>query len=94
MSGVVDVEFLEEETVLDIELEDSEEFDIDFSETLDTGVYGDSEYEGVYEIVPKVDAQSLPTKEKYLKEDVTIHGVPYFETDNEVGTTVYIASEV
>ena len=52
-------------------------------------------YEGPYEVTPKADEQqTLHTKDKSMKEDVTVRAVPYYEMDNQTGTTVYIASEV
>jgi len=51
-------------------------------------------YTGAYEVTPKVEEQTLPTKERYMNDDVTVYGVPYFQTSNEYGDTVYIASEV
>ena len=51
-------------------------------------------YNGPYEVVPKVEAQILPTKHKYLSEDVQVLAVPYYEADNPIGTTIFIASEV
>lgn len=42
-------------------------------------------YDGEYEVRPKVEEQSLPTKNKLLSEDVNIEGIPYFETTNESG---------
>lgn len=48
-------------------------------------------YEGDYEVIPKVTAQSLPTKEKYMIDDVTVKEIPFFETSNNSGgNTVYI----
>jgi hypothetical protein len=52
-------------------------------------------YEGSYEVIPKVTAQSLPTKEKYLLKDVTIKEIPFFEVSNlEGGQTIYIGKEL
>lgn len=52
-------------------------------------------YEGPYEVTPKVDAQTMPTKDKCMRENMEIHGVPYFETTNTAGgNTVYIAKEI
>ena len=51
-------------------------------------------YDGPYEVTPKVEAQTLPTKQKYMTQDVTVLSVPYYEADNPIGTTIYIASEV
>lgn len=52
-------------------------------------------YSGEYEVTPKAyDEQTLETANRFLKNDVTVHAVPYYETSNVSGETVYIASEV
>lgn len=52
-------------------------------------------YEGSYEVTPKVDAQTIPTAQKFLTEDMRIKEIPYFVTSNNAGgDTVYIAKEV
>lgn len=49
-------------------------------------------YDGAYEVTPRAfDEQVLATRDKQMADDVTVHRVPYFETSNENGTTVYIA---
>lgn len=42
-------------------------------------------YDGVYEVRPTVEDQSLPTKDKLMSKDVHIEEIPYFETTNESG---------
>lgn len=62
-------------------------FDVDFE--AGTGV---SDYEGLYEVTPMAyTEQVLLTENKRMKHDVTVHMVPYYETTNTHGTTVYIA---
>jgi hypothetical protein len=52
-------------------------------------------YAGEYEVTPKVDAQTLPTKNKLMSADLTVKGVPIYETSNNAGgKTVYIAKEL
>lgn len=52
-------------------------------------------YNGDYEITPKVEAQIMPTKNKLMINDVEIKGVPIFSISNNAGgNTVYIAKEV
>lgn len=52
-------------------------------------------YDGEYVITPLAhDNQVLETNNKLLTDDVTVLKVPYFETSNLHGNTVYIASEV
>ena len=52
-------------------------------------------YEGTYSVTPSTaDAQTLPTAEKYLENDITVQKIPYYEVDNSSGgTTVYIGSD-
>lgn len=52
-------------------------------------------YTGEYNVVPKAaEEQKLPCAGKKMKNDVTVQRVPYYETSNDTGITVYIASEV
>lgn len=52
-------------------------------------------YAGSYETTPKVEKQTLPTKDKYMTDNVTIQAIPCFDVSNEAGgSTVYIGSEV
>ena len=50
-------------------------------------------YEGDYIVTPKAHLQSLPTRNKYMVNNLTVLQVPYYETSNTYGNTVYIASE-
>lgn len=48
-------------------------------------------YEGDYIVTPSVHVeQVLETNEKYMSDDVTALKVPYYETSNLYGMTVYI----
>jgi hypothetical protein len=47
-------------------------------------------YTGTYQITPRVNAQSLQTANRLLQRDVLVEEIPYFETSNEYGDTVYI----
>lgn len=51
-------------------------------------------YLGNYTITPKTSEQSMSTAGKKMLQDVTIKAVPYYETSNSKGKTVYIAMEV
>lgn len=56
---------------------------------------GAEPYGGEYVVIPKANEnQVLLTQNKILSENVTVTKVPYFETSNIYGDTVYIASEV
>ena len=52
-------------------------------------------YDGPYEAIPKVEAQTLPTAKKLMREDVSVRAIPYFDVSNPAGgNTIYIANEV
>ena len=52
-------------------------------------------YDGLYEAIPQVEAQTLHTAKKLMTDDVTVHGVPFYEVSNDQGgNTVYIAKEL
>ena len=51
-------------------------------------------YAGTTTVTPRVSEQILETANKTLLEDITVLEVPYYETSNVNGMTVYIASEV
>ena len=52
-------------------------------------------YNGDYEVTPKVNEQSLQTKDKRMIDDVKIKSIPFFEVNNNSGgSTVYIAKEI
>lgn len=50
-------------------------------------------YEGDYIITPKIDSQTMKTKNKKMEDNVTVLAIPYFETSNLTGKTVYIGGE-
>ena len=51
-----------------------------------TEYVGGDPFEGDYSVTPKVEAQTMPTKEKVMLDDVTIEPIPYAEvTNNFVG---------
>lgn len=52
-------------------------------------------YDGVYDVIPKAYVmQTLDTNGKTMEDDVRVHEVPYYETSNLNGTTVYIAETI
>lgn len=56
---------------------------------------GGNPYKGEYTVIPKANAPTvLETAGKTLNKDVTVTKIPYYETSNPTGDTVYIASEV
>ena len=84
------------------------EFDIQVNNELDISINGQDNtldmtiehgsggklpvYDGEYEVIPKIEEQSLATKNKSMTDDVHIQPIPYSEVSNtEGGVTVNIA---
>lgn len=91
------VSFKEGNTRLDAKFSQSDQsFLADFASLQKMTEYQDADpYTGSYEVTPKVDAQTLPTAQKLMTDNVQIHAIPIFEVSNtNGGETVYIASEV
>ena len=59
---------------------------LDMPEQIDSIQTGDiqiEEYNGNYEVIPRVEkTQILETQNKYMKNDVSVKPIPYFETSN------------
>ena len=51
-------------------------------------------YTGSYTITPKVNEQTMSTRNKLMQDNITIKAIPFYETDNSLGTTIYIGSEL
>lgn len=81
-----------EDSVYELSIDDGSEIDVD----LDTAIQiNDADpYEGDYTVTPKVASQMLGTKGKVMADDVTVLAIPYYDTSNPYGTTIYIGSEV
>ena len=47
-------------------------------------------YAGPYTVVPDQSMQVLETDKKNMAANVIVEPIPYYETSNEKGTTVYI----
>lgn len=52
-------------------------------------------YAGDTAVTPTVEGSTMPTKGKYMAQDVTINPIPFYNVSNTAGgTTVYIAKEI
>lgn len=52
------------------------------------------DYEGEYEIIPRLSSQVLATNERVMRSDMTIDGIPSYRTTNVGGGyTVIIAQD-
>lgn len=52
-------------------------------------------YDGTYTVTPKVDAQTIPTAQKFLTDNMTVKEIPIYNVGNTSGgSTVYIGTEI
>lgn len=52
------------------------------------------DYEGEYEVIPRLSPQVLATNERVMRSDMTIDGIPSYRTTNPSGGyTVIIAQD-
>lgn len=74
----------------------NKQFDIHFNELQKVNEAPTSYkyYDGDYSVIPKIQSQTLETREKIMKDDLEVKAIPYFETSNDSGTTIYIAKEI
>lgn len=50
-------------------------------------------YYGPYEVIPRSREQVLYTKDRILTNNVSVKKIPYYETSNQTGKTIYIGGE-
>lgn len=94
---LIRVKFQESKVGIDAKFSSSTvSIDTDFADLQKVTVREDVvPFMGEYTITPKVDAQTIPTAQKFMTDDMKIKAIPYFETSNNFdGETVYIGSEV
>lgn len=91
-----DYEFIvEEDNEYDIDIDNDLSYDLEENSIIDWKYIDYPIYKDDYIVTPKArESQVLETEGKLMKENLTVLEVPYFETSNEYGTTIYIASEV
>ena len=92
---LVEIIFEESDEMLEtVFFEDERELSADFGEVQEANAVGEP-YKGEYTVTPKVGMQVIPTKGKYMIDDMTVNPIPVFEVSNSSGgTTVYIAKEM
>lgn len=84
------VKFREEQTNIITLQSSNQRFSLGMENVQAVKVIDVPPYDGDYIVTPKADEQTLSTREKRMLDDVTIKSIPYVETSNVDGTTVYI----
>lgn len=75
----IDVEFDNAKFML-VDLDVSDDFKCDFGTGVTSG-----DYTGRYEVTPTAREQVLPTENKMMERNVTVHATPYSEVSNIYG---------
>lgn len=90
----LDVQFRQTGQKLPVSFHDSKAFGTTFQAIQKvTERLGVEYYTGGYDVTPRVDSQSLATKDKLMKDDVRVQSIPYFDVGNTSGgSTVYIGT--
>ena len=60
--------------------EEDAPFEIEFESAISPS--GGIPYDGNYEVTPKVSEQELQTKTHWMRENLTVLAIPYYEVDN------------
>lgn len=91
-----EIDIIELNGFQNINITNDPEQDIGVEEDIKTiKIYDNApEYEGEYEVTPKIEAQTLPTAERLLMKDVKIEKIPYFEVSNNSGGITASIGEV
>ena len=89
------VELLIDEAYLVVEVSSIDELEVvTETEIVEVKNYAD-EYRGAHHVIPRAyEAQVLETKDKKMMDNITVAEIPYFETSNSFGNTIYIGNEV
>lgn len=79
---MIEMDMFDADVLIDIELES------------DIVVVGSGDrlpdYQGKYEVIPTMQEKTLQTKNKSMKDDITIKKIPSYEVSNDTGTTFII----
>lgn len=92
----LDVKFHQSDQRINVNFDSTiDKFSLGFGEVQQVTILEVEQYEGTYEATPRMETQTLATKDKYLRKDVQINAIPIIRVSNTSGgTTVYIASEL
>ena len=80
--------------VISVRIQDSPHINVNVSAITKILPEGDV-FSGPYNVVPKVNAQTLEKADKYMTQDVSVDAVPFYSVSNQYGgNSVYIAKEL
>ena len=86
---LLDVDLSVEE--YDLDVSEAEALDVELETAIQVSTITGDIYEGSYDVTPSFEQQSLETRNKTMKDDVTIQPIAVSRTQNLAGgTTIYI----
>lgn len=88
----VNVTFQSDDEAMQVSMaEEGEAFPCSFGEVQKVYIPPESaDYEGRYEVTPKLSPQELPTQGKFLEEDIKIRAIPIVKMANTSGGNTVI----
>lgn len=81
---------VEDQNEIDMNLQESEQVDISAEKVIKAGSGVSDYYNGEYKVIPSESSKILKTKDKVMKRDVTVFGIPTYEMSNKFGFTFII----
>lgn len=82
----------EKQDYFNVDFKSNKQFNMNFGAIFEVPVEVTSDiYEGITSVTPKpYEKTILQTKDKKVLENITVEKIPYFETSNNTGTTIFI----
>ena len=81
----LDVDYSYEEYELTVD--DGEAYEVDLDTVIKVEYITGDMYDGPYEVTPTLETQMLATRNKTMRDDVTVFEIPYAEVGNTAGGT-------
>lgn len=86
---LLDVDLTVEE--YDLDIDDGASYDVELDTVINVITITGDEYEGPYIVDPTFEQQMLATRNKTMRDDVTVHRIDVSSVENPAGgNTVYI----
>lgn len=80
-------------TPIKVSINSTKAQNVSFNNTVIVNGLGADPYLGAYEVIPSTEDQVLRTKNKGMRDDVTVRSVPFHEMNNEQGGSTVIIGE-
>lgn len=69
----------------ELTVDDGEAYDVDLDTVIKVVTVTGDMYDGPYDVTPRIESVILETRNKTMREDVTVYEIPYVEVRNPVG---------